>query len=572
MTNRSGATMTILGATLVLLLGGLLILFLRDPSFHPAESGTVIAAHAPSELAPFREPFLRGIDAIQHFDPAVAIGAFESFSFGDRAVEEYRLYYLANAYQLHGDRDRARLTLATLWSRKPRLGYRTDAAFNLAQLYEDSGNWSNAARVLGTEGDRATQPDVIATARAAQIRAATYGGDPGAVLYAVRNLIVESPKSAEARAAFATYRAMLSIPDDTPVPLTLRERVVRCEHLLRDGDPAAALAELDAIAPLAAETSTRYRVTLDRGIALQRLARFEESDRVLQPLFATYYRYAVPALQNSARNLRALADSIHAETSRTIKVRQRAGTKTVRRKGKMVRIATYRTVTRTVTVKDPKLEAKRETYERMYAERLKDLLQTHASPEVRLDTLRRLLIVATEKKQESYMMELVAQIVALDRLADPGLQHFWDEAWDAYEKRDFERSRDLLDFIRTTYKSENIRRQASYWYARSLEHLGRKEEASAIFTKIADAPYEDLYARFAEQRGAKRRAPSDNPLDRGGASWPSMVSPHIPPELRLAFDLDMLGDGRDSRLEIQKNVSPSNRRWGEMILADLYYT
>ena len=49
-----------------------------------------------------------------------AVKQLSSFHFGRRAVEEYRLFYLASAYQLAKDSGHARTTLAALLAAQSR--------------------------------------------------------------------------------------------------------------------------------------------------------------------------------------------------------------------------------------------------------------------------------------------------------------------------------------------------------------------------------------------------------------------------------------------------------------------
>src|ERR1700737_4013907 len=59
---------------------------------------------APPDLAKLRDRFVAGLDALQHDDGPAAVRHFSSFDFGSRAVEQYRLYFLANGHELAGNR------------------------------------------------------------------------------------------------------------------------------------------------------------------------------------------------------------------------------------------------------------------------------------------------------------------------------------------------------------------------------------------------------------------------------------------------------------------------------------
>src|SRR3954453_13637620 len=86
---------------------------------------------APPDLEKLRPAFTAGVDAIHRRDGAEAAKQLAAFHFGKRAVDEYRMYYLANAYQLANDQVRARTTLADLLSRHPAFVHFADAGLNL---------------------------------------------------------------------------------------------------------------------------------------------------------------------------------------------------------------------------------------------------------------------------------------------------------------------------------------------------------------------------------------------------------------------------------------------------------
>jgi soluble lytic murein transglycosylase len=115
-----------------------------------------------------------------------------------------------------------------------------------------------------------------------------------------------------------------------------------------------------------------------------------------------------------------------------------------------------------------------------------------------------------------------------------------------------------------------VRRQAEYWFARCAERRGQKEEAEAIYRKLAEAPYEDVYALHAVARGAKRVEPGGNPVEKKGSDWRDIAEKEMPDELRLAYELTALSDYRDARFEIQKNMRRENTKYAEALLADLY--
>ncbi len=551
------------------------LLHFYGPGTREAEGPVASAAtpSAPPDLEKLRAPWLQAMNALQNNQAKEAVSRFESFDFGSRALEEYRLYYLANGHQLNGDRKAARITLAQLWRRKPKLIYATDVGFNLAGLYERVADWRHAAAVFEGIARRNEPPAIEGKARWQSLEARFAEGDIAAVFQRSREIVVANPLAADAGDAIAVFRALNGLPAAAPLPLTPRERLNRSISLLRDGKPAAALTELESLSS-AAPDSMRRDVQLQRGIALQALRRYEDSNKVLEPLTSGEYKVAIPALRNASRNYRVLASSIDPTVNKTITEKKRQGTIKVRvGKGKKRRTITKPkivTVKRTVKLVDLAKKQKKETYERLASERLQDLLLLPAPKALRLETLNALLTIAATKKQDAYQQTLIRQIVEIDPLSDPALQYFWDRGWGAFTRGDLATAKINFRFIADTYKNPNVRRQSEYWYARTIERAGEKGNAVAIYKRLADAPYADLYAIHSASRGGKLSNNRTNPLEKKGMDWRELAEKQMPDELRLAYELTAIYDMRDARLEIQKNLSPENVRFGEALLADLY--
>ena len=542
----------------------------------PGQAATVATApstkpQAPPDIEKFRDDYLAGLNALQRKDPQEAVKRLSSFDFGSRDVEQYRLYYLASALKESGNAAEARRTLARLWRREPKMVHADAAGLELAALHARNGSWRSAAAIYDEVADRTVSPVSVGTGRWNSIETRFVAGDVGGLLRAARQLAVNAPRDANAADAIAIVRSLSGVDQSAPAPLTDVERLDRALALTRDGDPATALAELNALSP-SAPSAMRHAIDLNRGLALHRLRRFEESNKVLEPLTGTYYRYAIPALYHAAKNYRIVAAGIDPNVTKVVREKKRAGSVKVRvGKGKKSRLVTkprYKTVSRTVKLVDLARKEKKEQYGRLSSERLRDLLQLPLADPVRFEVLNTLIEVAQSKKQDDYVRELVAQVVRLDRHADPALQYFWDKAWSSYTRGDLAAARPLFRFIADTYTNANIRRQSDYWYARTVERQGETEEAKTVYRRLASAPYDDLYALHSRSRlgGAEiARAPRTQPV-----VWRELAAKEIPPELRLAYELTALSAFRDARLEIQRNVNHANSRLAEALLADFY--
>src|SRR5947209_1651874 len=79
------------------------VLRLRQTREHHREHVVPAKPEAPPDLEKLRPAFTAGVDAIHRRDGAEAVKQLSSFHFGKRAVDEYRMYYLAGAYQLSKD-------------------------------------------------------------------------------------------------------------------------------------------------------------------------------------------------------------------------------------------------------------------------------------------------------------------------------------------------------------------------------------------------------------------------------------------------------------------------------------
>ncbi|MEO8378924.1 MAG: transglycosylase SLT domain-containing protein, partial [Acidobacteriota bacterium] len=531
-------------------------------------------AEAPPDLEKLRDTYAAGTAALDRKDGPDAVKHLASFSFKSRAVEEYRLFYLAAAYALTGNSAAERSTLAVLWRREPRMLRGGEAGLSLASLYEKAGDFARGSEVYNAVARRERDPAVSAKARWGAARARLYGGDLAGALFNARTILIANPASNEAKDARALIRALTGVPETAPLPLTPSERLSRATALMGSGKPDDALLELDALERAAPQLRTQIR--LERGVALHLLRRYEESNKVLEPLTSGAFKQAIPALRYSAKNYAVVASSINPETIKTVKERKKVGTvKQTVGKGKKKKTVTkpkYQTVFRQVKLIDLPKKQKKDEYTRLASERLKDLLSLPIDDDVRVETLDTLITRAASKNQDEYVQELVPQLIKLDPSTDPALQHFWDKGWAAWVRGDLAAAKTLFRYIADTYTHPNVRRQSEYWFARTIERQGQKAEAHAIYQRLASAPYEDLYAQYSVARGAKRTENKTNPLRRAGPDWRTIAEKEMPRELELAYELTALSSMRDATLEAQKNARRVNNRFAHAILADVYHS
>ena len=528
---------------------------------------------APPDLEKLRDVFGAGMQALQRNDGAEAVRQFESFTFGPRAVEEYRLYYLAHAYELTGNSAAARVTLAKLWRRSPKLIHAKDVAFNLANLYDAAGDWHRAEAVYAALARRPDAGPVAPTARLAAAQTRLNAGDVAGALFMARSIVIHNPRAKEAPDAVAIVRALTGTDSTQVLPLTASERIERAVALTASSDPQTALDELTILEPVVPPNlASSFR--LQKGLALHALRRYEDSNKVLEPLTSGEFKYAIPALRYAAKNYAVVAAAINPTINKVLKEKKKVGTVKVRvGKGKKRRTVTkpkFAIVSRTVKLVDLAKKNKKDEYERLASERLKDLLSLKLDNDLRYDVLNALGERAMTRNQDAYVQELVREIIKIDRDADPALQHFWDKAWAAYARGDLATAKPLFRFIADTYSRASVRRQSEYWYARSIERQGAKAEARQIYQKLAAAPYADLYALHAVARGATRQKNSENPLKKRGPDWAEVADKSMPEELELAYELTALSAMREAYLEIRRNTRRANMRFAEALMADIY--
>lgn len=530
-----------------------------------------MTAEPPPELAPFAAAFREGVDALGAARPERAIELLSSFSFGERPVEQYRLYYLARANELAGRKEEARRTFARLWRERPNLAYAPQIAMSLGGLYAENGSDHRAAEVFGAIATRTEDPAISAAAREKYLEARFRTGDLGAVLLASYNLIVESPAAPQSQTARAIARAIQGLPGEAPIPLTPAQTIRHGEALLDSERPKAALEVLSRLETAGLSERLQHRSRLARGEAQARLGQHKASEETLDPLFASPYTFAIPALELSARNRRAMADAIKPVDVKTVKVQERAGTRLVTRKGKKVRVPNYRTAFKKVETTNASKKAERDRQEAVYEERLLDLRSLPIDEPLEKDVLTRLVARAVQAKDEAKVRLYLAELTALDPSSDAELQSFWDRGWGAYAGGDPATAADLFSFIASTYRSPNIRRQSTYWYARSIEKSGKTAEAQRIYRELAQVPYEDLYSLYAKIRLGDEFRIGEIAAPPPRVSWEEMAEARMPPELRLAYELNALGVHRDARIEVQRNASHENRKWADAILGELFF-
>lgn len=564
MTSRTSGVLRILA---VLLIAAECFVFVRLHSrFTAPEQPPFVtddpAIAAVADLSRQRHLMLVAERALRGGDGATARNALLAANFGSRSVELYRRYYLANAEELLGLRSEARATLAVLWATNPRFERRIDVAFHLSALYEEAGDWNAACRVL----EQLVREEDTETTREAYQRLRTNllaAGDVSGLVAAARRLAVRLPSATVGRQAASDLSAL-------GATLDRKERITRVATMAEDGDPAEALGEIAALR----RAGTTFHLEKARAEALARQGKREEADRIVAAFVGQNATVDRDLLSASWRWWTAAARTIENRAWRTVQMRVRSGTTRVKVGGRWVDRPTYRTVPRRVKRSLGAADRRRlASVKRTLIERGERLLDLDLDAGSRRDIHRTLAHAEESPRRQAKLEEHIERLVALDPSTDELLQEMWDEGWRAWIRRDLDTARERFAFISRVYQRPDIRRQARYWYARCLEESGEQSEASRHFDALQNTAYEDLYARLASTRvtvdadGQQSRFIhfKDRPDD-----WVATAEREMPRELRLAWELSLVGLDHDARMEIRGKVTTGNKTWAHSILARIY--
>jgi soluble lytic murein transglycosylase-like protein len=513
-------------------------------------------------LARQRHLMMAAQSALRDGDGERALAALEAMSLGGRPVETYRQYYLANARELAGMRAEARATLARLWASSPDFAPRVDVGFHLAGLYEEEGDW-NAARGVLEVLARDDSPEV-SDAAYQRVRACLVAtGDPSGIGGLARDLAVRHAGSPAGNRGAADLAVLGG-------SLPRVERIDRVVKLAGKGDPARVLDEVGQLR----RAGTTTRLEQARALALARQGKREDADRIVLALVGQSRALDAELLASSFRWWSEAVRSIEERAWRTVPVRRRTGTKRVMVRGRWVDQPVYTTVNRRVKHALSKADRTRlASVNRTLIARGEKLLALDIDADLRKEIHRRLARAESDPRRQAKLEEHVRRLVELDPSADELLQLLWDEGWGAWKNRDRDTARERFAFISRTYRSPGIRRQSTYWYARCLEESGERTEASRLYVQLQSTPYDDVYARFARERNREAAAagrPEFVPFGSRADNWMARAEREMPSELRLAWELSLLGLDHDARSEIRKNSTASNRSWAYSILARIH--
>jgi soluble lytic murein transglycosylase-like protein len=538
-------------------------------------ASSVAATSPPVRLSPPPPAPLRQLPALERHADAIregfaALGAgdsvvaqkrLSSFSYGDRPVEQARLWWLALAQETNRETASARRSLAKLRARGAELAARDDALARLAAIYSDGGFWGESAEVLPELRISARTPADAMRAAEREIAVRLALGDPGAMLSRARGLATISPSDERAPSALALAAALTGAT--TPIEaLTAGQRIERAWQLVDDGETRRATSELDAIEAGAQPAELRASIGLTRAFALRKEGRNSESRKLARSLSIGEGKWLVRARVLDAENASAMLASTEAASWRSWTVKERIGTRRVKVKGRWTTKTLYRNVTKKAKKRDAKTKRSLAVARADATGALERLLEVQQDDAARSVTLRKLATLARDAEDRDALESRITALVAIDSREDHLLQEEWNEAWAAWRAKKLPVARERFGLIQRTWALPAAKRQARYWYARCLERSGEPKEAKRIYDELASVPRDDVYAVFARSRGGK-------PAAGKGPATPIVPLDDAPPAgLALARELAQLGFGGEARAEVRAAQNDSNRRWAYAILAE----
>lgn len=436
----------------------------RSAGFAAARPSLAELAAAGDGRAPFARTLL-GLLAHAHDDPALAVEQLAAVAAAP-ALDDWRLYVLADSAAARGQPDAARQALLSLLDRHPDSPLRAGAIVRLAGLaWDERDAGEAAARIAQGRAERLPRERAVALEQLAW-RMASSRADAAGLRESARRLLVLEPLEA-ARMHVVDAVAARGGGSDWRLWLDPEELVARADALLAVELPAGALTTLAAVAEPARGLDWRRL----EGAALTASGRGAEAFARLA---------AAPAADPAAR---AVLDWECARAAAAV--------------------ASSRAVRADAAASD--------LWRRLERERLLAVARAaEAAVELRRRALRRLAASYFDAGHEPEAIAAWRQLVALDPFDSTGARPLWERGWQAYRGGDPRRAVAVWSDLLALYPRSGFTRSGAYWTARALERLGEPTAARAQYEIVLAAHVSDFYARQTALRltGANAAAPS----------------------------------------------------------------
>lgn len=417
---------------------------------------------------------LRGLYAYRDGRLALADDLLAAVEGG--ALEDWRIFVLADIAARAGAPERSLELLARLLEHHPDSPLRTDAFVRAVQLELAAGRPHGAQLVAesarGEElaGEAAVELETLAW------EAALRAGDLPRQVETARRLLTHFPVTAERLGV--RHRFDLSPLVEPTWLLTPEELLARARNLLAAQRPAAAWEAVVAV-PLEARDLSWRLVAAEVLIA----------DRRGGEALAVLAGLDEPAAAEAARIewLRAraaLALSSASASRHPLPARDR-----VAMRGRA-------------------------------EESLWRVVQLGGDRALALEALREIHLQLREEERTEEAIQVLYLIRQLEPSDRTGARFLWEKGWQEYRRRNHAGAVGFWSELHALYPDSGFSRPALYWTARASAALGRDDRARELLRRVAEADTTDFYRRHALRRLAGA-GPDPEPDDPPPAEpWP----------------------------------------------------
>jgi len=438
-----------------------------------ATAGSVVGATPPSTASALdpRAAFLDGYREYQAHDSARAIERLKFAADNFPALGDYALYYLALAQNAQADLSGSADTLERLVKTYPQSVMRDRGELILSETLVKLGRNQEASAVAARLIVRQPEPSIEQGARIAEARALIALGNPKAAYAQLMELRDKYPRSdADGEARTMVHSILVSNPEVAETG-SLKYHREEAALLLREGALAEANAEAEAGLAMAPEESIRAELVWVTARASKL-----EPERAKRAILE-YLRIA-PRGPDAAAALEALA---------------------------------------LIYWHDDQYDSARSTFGRLVA----DFPASQLAPGAML----RIGKIFEEERKFDSAREQYRKLAARYPNSDAAEEARFHGPWTLYLARDYRAAAAGFLSARTHAKETTDRDMCDYWHARALEKAGDRENARALFLKLAQSTDSNYYPELASRRvaAAKPDLPAASASDPVFSGTPAVL-------------------------------------------------
>jgi len=408
-----------------------------------------------------RIAFLLAADDERRKDFATAERRLASAEAAAIGLEPYRLDRLGRVREAAGRVPDAIDAWRTALEGEEPFARRTAVGRDLARALEKAGRPREALAVLEHVAARATGTDVAAIGLE-RIRLGQAAKDAATVAAAARSLLLRAPSTDAAKSTPAAARAILRREEKR---LSAADRARRGRALVAAGDARRGHALL-VERPSAWPASDRAANGLALARALSAMDRAGAAEGAAARVPAGTPQWFDATLLRADLQLARL-----------------------RAKGNGAALA-----------KSPRIAPVRRL--------LASVAVASAPASARAAARERLVRLSAEAEDFDGALAQARLLTAELRGTVRGFEPIWELAWKRWRAGDFAGARHRFEALASTYDDIWRDRRLDYWRARCLEREKRREDAQAIYRRLAAGDPPDLYAHFSRRRVSTRIAPA----------------------------------------------------------------